>query len=171
MKFNCNKTEKCSCCSMCCHFREHDVVDDTDDDNIKRSLFVKTGVIYLYNLNKYTINLTPKEKEELLIEAKNRNIEIKILPKKIFLGEDYIYVYDYFIDAEICPFLVDKRCSIYEKRPKICREFPKIIYDSKEFHDFQDTHKIIKKEYDNVFSIIESHFLKDCDSKKTESVS
>jgi Fe-S-cluster containining protein len=36
--------------------------------------------------------------------------------------------YDKYVQRNLCPFLVDKSCSIYEIRPEGCRLFPKTAF-------------------------------------------
>jgi Fe-S-cluster containining protein len=148
MRFKCNKIEPCKFCAECCRFREKIDFNEKEELNIKKALFEKTGTIYLYPFSRYTINITIKEKEILEKEAKKKGIKINILPKKIFITKEGIAVYDYFIDADVCPFLTkENRCSIYEKRPLICQQFPKIEYDNTEFERFQKGNLIIKIGY------------------------
>lgn len=88
-------------------------------------------------------------------EAENKKIKTNVLPKKIFITEKGIIVYDYFIDADVCPFLTkENRCGIYEKRPLICQQFPKVEYDNKEFLIFENENKIIKINYEKCLEYV-----------------
>ncbi len=140
-RFKCNKKPNCVRCGGCCHFREEEFLNKEEDLRIKGKIYLKTGIIYLYPFSKYTITITKEEKERLEKEAKKQDIDIKILPKKVFYDadKDKVYIIDYFIDADVCPFWdKEKGCLIYEKMPKICKEFP----DIKMQHDV-DIEKLI----------------------------
>jgi Fe-S-cluster containining protein len=149
MRFKCDKKEPCIFCAECCRFREKNILDEKEELKVKKSLFLKTGTLYLFPFSRYTINITPKEKEILETEAKKNGVKINILPKKIFITEPGILIYDYFIDADVCPFLnSENRCIVYEKRPLICQQFPKVEYDNKEFKEFERNNLIIKTGYE-----------------------
>ena len=64
--------------------------------------------------------------EILKEEAENKKISLKIEPLKFFLDKKtgIVIVFLYGLMEEPCPFLEDLKCSIYEKRPLICRKFP-----------------------------------------------
>ncbi|MBD3164702.1 hypothetical protein GF323_05885 [Candidatus Woesearchaeota archaeon] len=147
MRFKCNKLVSCVSCGECCRFSEEPGLSDAEEERIKRALFRKTGTIYLYAFSRYTISITKQEKAVLEKEAEIKGISISILPKKIFITRSGIHIYDYFIDAKACPFLVNKRCVIYEKRPWICRQFPRISYDNADFIKFQNSNEIVKDDY------------------------
>lgn len=90
---------KCSGCGECCkNFREKDKC----------------------------IPLFSWEVEELKKISNEKNINIEFKPIKYLLEENsgIVFVYLYGINEEVCPFLMDNQCSIYEKRPLVCRHFP-----------------------------------------------
>ena len=146
MRFKCNKEPKCKFCGECCKFPSANLTEQ-DEESIKLSLFEKTGTLYIYPFNRFGLSISPKEKVILEEQANKLGKKIKILPKKIFLTNNGIITYDYFLDAKVCPFLDNNQCSIYEKRPKICRQFPKVENDNKEFLEFQKNNIIIKENY------------------------
>ena len=148
--FECGKIDSCRHCGACCNFRDNPGFDEEDELKIKISLFHKTGTLYLYPFSRYTINLLPKEKIILENDAKERHINITILPKKVFLSDKGIIEYDYFIDADVCPFLNNNRCLIYEHRPLICRQFPEIKYENSSFLKFQKETHIVKVDYEHI---------------------
>lgn len=155
MRFKCNKKEPCRFCAECCRFREKQVLDQNEELNVKKKLFAKTGTLYLFPFSRYTINITPQEKEILEKEASDKDVKINVLPKKIFLTDKGIIIYDYFIDADVCPFLTkDNRCSIYEKRPLICKQFPKVEYDNSEFGMFLNEIITIKINYEKCLQYV-----------------
>jgi Fe-S-cluster containining protein len=125
---------------------------------VKKALFAKTGTIYLFPFSRYTINITKEEKEILEKKAKEKRFKIKILPKKIFITEKGIVIYDYFIDADVCPFLDENnRCSIYEFRPKICKEFPKVEYDNSNFIEFKQNNNIVGINYEQCLEYVKKN--------------
>ena len=58
------------------------------------------------------------------------------------------------MNALPCPFLKDDKCSIYEVRPKDCRDFPHT--DKKEFTARRYLHTANTKACPAVFHIIET---------------
>lgn len=58
--------------------------------------------------------------------AKSRNIKINFKPIRYLLDEKsgIIFIYLYGMTTEPCPFLKDNKCSIYEDRAIICKQFP-----------------------------------------------
>jgi len=127
----CDKKVPCVHCGGCCHFREEGFLTPEEDLKIKGQVYGKTGIIYLYPFSRYTITLSKNEKDVLETKAKKNNIDISILPKKVFydIDNDKVYVIDYFLDSDICPFWKEERCSVYDNRPEICRQFPNITMD------------------------------------------
>jgi Fe-S-cluster containining protein len=128
-RFECNKVGECKRCGGCCHFREQEFLSKEEDLRIKGQIYLKTGIIYLYPFSRYTITVSEEEKKVIESEAKKLNIDIKILPKKIFYDadNDKVFVIDYFIDADVCPLWnKEKGCLIYEHRPEICKQFPNV---------------------------------------------
>lgn len=129
VKFACQNGEPCNRCGKCCHIRENFHLEIADDIEIKKQVYKRLCVLYLYPFNKYTISITHEEAKRLKDIAEKRKIKLAILPKKVIYdaSRDEAKVYDWFVDHEICPFLQDKNeCTIYEDRPEICRMFPKI---------------------------------------------
>lgn len=126
-RFLCNKNPKSIClrCGGCCSIRELDSYSETEDYDIRRKLYEEFGYIYIYPLNRLTINLNKSEVKKLKQEALKINILLDILPKKIVFENNKLKVLDWFLDHNVCPFF-DKElgCKIYEQRPKICKEFP-----------------------------------------------
>jgi len=58
--------------------------------------------------------------------AKSKNVKIGFKPVKYLLDtkSGIVFVYLYGMTTEPCPFLENKKCSIYEDRAIICRQFP-----------------------------------------------
>jgi len=74
------------------------------------------------------------ETKELKKIAKEKKIKISIKPNLYFLDKksNTVFVYLYGMFNHPCPFLKRKRCSIYDKRPLICRQFP--IFKTPQFN-------------------------------------
>ena len=124
VKFPCQDGEPCNRCGGCCQIRENFRLDVQDELSVKQKVYVRTRVLYLYPMNRYTISLSNEEADLLQKMAKERSVLLSILPKKVIYdaAEDKAIVWDWFVDHEVCPFLKDKNeCTIYESRPKICR--------------------------------------------------
>lgn len=149
------------CTAECCKFTDRASFPLEEELKIKKSLFEKTGTLYIYPFSRFTISVTPEEKKVLEIDAKNLGIKISFLPKKIFLTEEGIMIYDYFIDAEVCPFLTDDfLCRVYPHRPKICKDFPFGKYDNEEFLDFKNNTRVIKKDYEKCLEYVQKLLIK-----------
>ena len=101
-------------------------------------IYEEYGIIYIYNLGRYTLSIKMDEAKGLLEEAANKGIRLVLRPKKIFYNVEKgeFTVYDYFIDHDVCPFLEGKNhCSIYERRPEVCRIYPHKMRDFKELSE------------------------------------
>lgn len=150
--FKCDKKSACLRCGECCNIREKISIEAEEENIIKRALYKRTGVLYLYPFSRYTISISNDEAKQIRQLSKKHNISLSILPKKIFFNpqRNTAYVYDWFLDHDICPFF-DGNCTIYESRPLICREFPVLKYDRTEVRDFCNKFKInSKRKYDEV---------------------
>ncbi|MFC1800948.1 YkgJ family cysteine cluster protein [Nanoarchaeota archaeon] len=124
MRFACNKKGKCVKCGQCCHFRESFSFSAEEEDKLKRKLFEKTGVVYLFPWDRYTISVSEEEMNVMEKRARDLKIKIKFIPKRIFVGvSDEVKVLDWSIDHDVCPFY-DKLCLIYPDRPIVCQKFP-----------------------------------------------
>ncbi|HYD03072.1 MAG TPA: YkgJ family cysteine cluster protein [Alphaproteobacteria bacterium] len=126
---NGKKVFNCTLCGECCHIREKDKgISLEDEEKYRQYMYSKFGILYLARLNDITINVWPEEAELLKQDAKEKNIKIKILPKRIIYDKKHheIIILDYYIDHDVCPFFnaKDKLCGVYEHRPIICRSYP-----------------------------------------------
>lgn len=75
----------------------------------------------------------PEESDILTVLAKAKNIEVSFLEEDILpdMKNKKIIVPRYSIkpdEKNICPFLKNNQCSIYDQRPLSCRAYPIIIY-------------------------------------------
>lgn len=126
-RFKCNKVKDCKQCGGCCTLKELAILENPQDKFIRQRIYDKTGIIYMYPLSTYTINLSHEEAETLRAAAKELSIKLNIKPKRVAIKEGKLVILDWFIDHEICPFLSEKNiCKVYELRPLICKEFPNI---------------------------------------------
>jgi len=91
---------ECQCCGRCCK--------NFGDENHK----------YL-PIFKWEVKTYQKIADE-------RKIKISFKPVQYLLDEKskIVFVYLYGMTTEPCPFLKDNKCSIYEDRAIICRQFP-----------------------------------------------
>ncbi|MDD4353630.1 MAG: hypothetical protein PHN56_04175 [Candidatus Nanoarchaeia archaeon] len=116
MEFEC-KYEKCK--SKCCKNLKK------NESSINYDLDSKRFIHFLELPNNVGIALFRSEKNLLLKIAKEKGIELNIKPLRGFFGKDKkICVFKWFIDHDVCPFLLNNSCSIYEYRSFICKSFP-----------------------------------------------
>ena len=123
----CREAGHCVRTGECCHIRENLTIPAADEAKLKQQVYASSGVVYLYPFARYTISLNHPEAQYMREEAKRKGIQIKILPKKVIYDseDDIAIVYDWFVDHDVCPFLQgSNHCSIYDKRPNICKDFP-----------------------------------------------
>jgi Fe-S-cluster containining protein len=85
------------------------------------------------------------EKEYLKIKkiSEKNKIILKLKPVEIFKDEisEKYFCFMYGIFNEPCVFLKDNKCSIYSKRPLICRQFPIFSiekYSNEEIPEFME---------------------------------
>lgn len=126
MRFKCKKIEECKHCGGCCHFREQSILTKEEDLKLRKNMYDKTGILYIYPFSRYTISVNEDEKIVLEKLAKENNIKLIIKPKKIILVENQKKILDYFLDHDVCPFWINEKCSIYNDRPEVCKLFPKL---------------------------------------------
>lgn len=162
MKCPPNQYPACQGCGVCCILRDKNRLPDKEDNELRRQLYDVTGIVYLYPIAKFTATLTEVEKTRLERLAKENNRVLSIRPKRILLDKKLRpVIYDYFIDADICPFLNGKmECSIYNDRPLICHEFPKMKSDNEKFKRFSER-KNLKPilSYDDALKAVEALML------------
>ena len=76
--------EECIRCGACCtHLTKRGIFTKIEDALIRKTLFAKKGILYIYPLRKYGLGATNNEAAAMLEEAKKININLKIKPKKI----------------------------------------------------------------------------------------
>jgi len=92
----------------------------------------KCGKCCAQSMTARKITLYPEERQILLHEAQMRHLTLKIVPDLILLNilhqQVFMARYALIIPPKAkCPFLQEKRCSIYAHRPLACRAYPLII--------------------------------------------
>lgn len=157
MNFKCN-----SKCNKCCHFRKNPELDFKDEFEFKKYMLTKFGVFYIYSMRNFSISIWPDEKTILEQKAKEKNVTLKIIPKRIVYDKKtkMNVILDYSIDADVCPFLNEKEkdgkgCMIYNERPRVCRAFPilrkindKLLFGKCDFVDKNVEYEDLLKEID-----------------------
>lgn len=126
-RFECMKENSCMRCGGCCKIRDMPILDAEEDLKLRKRIYERMGVLYIYNLDRYTISLTHDEKDRLISIAESRGITLKIIPKKIEIYNGTKTIIDWSLDHDTCPFYDEKnrRCSVYESRPSVCESFPR----------------------------------------------
>lgn len=149
-------------------------MDVVDELKIKRKVYERTRVLYLFPMNRYTISLSHGEKARLERIAKERGVQISILPKKVIYDakNDKAVVWDWFVDHDICPFLKgDNECTIYEDRPEICRMFPEIKNEQMfEIQEFVKDIAVSDEPYDVLVSRAKEALLRDGAPEKPKAI-
>lgn len=147
-RFKCGKKEPCVRCGDCCHIRDKIDFSSEEDLYMRKAVYANSKILYLFPMTHYTITISTEEKAILEAEAKKLGIKISILPKKVAYdsAKDKAYVLDWFIDHDICPFYDEegKCCGIYESRPQICKDFPKLPEnkDMEVVRKFREEHSV-----------------------------
>ncbi len=125
-RFECMKNTSCLRCGGCCRIRDMPILDEEEDLKLRRRIYDKLGILYIYTMSRYTISLSEEERDVLLRYAKEQDMELKLIPKKIQLVDGKHVVIDWSLDHDICPFYDEneKICIVYESRPLVCKKFP-----------------------------------------------
>lgn len=133
-KNNASKTFVCTQCGECCHIREKKNIKPEDEQAYNNFMYKNYGIIYLAKLDDVTINIWPEESDALIEEAKKRSMTLNMRPKRVVYNvlTNELFVIDYFIDHDICPFFdkKNKLCTVYDIRPQICKSYPMLTIKS-----------------------------------------
>ncbi len=120
MKFRCEN------CGECCrHIRG--MIPAEDKEFLKEYAYGKMPLFQLQPVDKISFPLWSWEAKRFLGWQKDVNIEGKIKPSRAMfdLGTNKAIIVTYFFDSDSCPFLIDNKCAVYDKkRAYICRLFP-----------------------------------------------
>jgi Fe-S-cluster containining protein len=120
------KIFKCNQCGKCCsHIRG--MMPKEDEEFIKEMAFGKLPLVQLVPIEKMSFPLWDWEASRFKKYQQEVNIDAKIKPLRTILdlNTNKAIIVTYFMDSDVCPFLGDKKCLIYNtKRAYICRLFP-----------------------------------------------
>jgi len=98
-----------------------------DSEFIKEMAFGKLPLVQLVPLEKMSFPLWDWEASRFKEWQKEVKVDGKIFPLRgiLDLNSNKAIIVTYFMDADGCPFLQDKRCKLYHtERAYICRLFP-----------------------------------------------
>ena len=100
-------TGNCKKCGRCCTFDRARKLSTKQEKTIKQAIYQKTGFIYPHPFNRFGLTVQNYELEKCLELAKKLKIKIRLLPKKVSFDAKtkQAIVFDWFIDADKCPFL------------------------------------------------------------------
>ncbi len=129
--------EECKRCGRCCRSFFTDVgITEDEDGSIRKAIYEKTGIIYPHPVV-MRLCMSPETAEGMKEEAKKRGITLKIIPNKVVYDaeNDRAIIIDFILDQDECPFVSSENlCTIYEIRPRVCRQFPKIQSNAEEIN-------------------------------------
>lgn len=109
---------KCLQCGECCN----DFLSDKSKDK-KTGEFDSPITVYL---NRAYLSLYDWEINDFSEELKKIKSERRIVPSVVSfdLKSNRTIVHMYTLDGQNCPFFLNNKCEIYNKRPLICKQFP-----------------------------------------------
>ena len=120
------KVFKCNQCGSCCsHIRG--MMPREDKEFIERMAYGKLPLVQLVPIEKMSFPLWDWEAARFKEWQHEVNVDGKIMPSRgiLDLNTNKAIIVTYFMDSDACPFLKDKKCSIYyNKRAYVCRLFP-----------------------------------------------
>lgn len=117
---------KCNQCGSCCS-KLRGMAPREDAEFMKKMAYGKLPLVQLVPLEQMTFPLWDWEAVRFREWQNEAAIDGKIKPSRaIFdLSTNTSIIVSYFMDADSCPFLREKKCSIYnKKRAYVCRLFP-----------------------------------------------
>jgi len=120
---------ECKKCGACCkniRARYGKIEPKEIEEHFEEQCKGKNGIYQLLEPSEVTIPLFEWEVEALSKEAKKRGFELKVKPYLAIydIMEDQILSIRWILDYDDCPFYTDEGCSVYSKRPLVCRFFP-----------------------------------------------
>jgi Fe-S-cluster containining protein len=120
------KSFNCSQCGSCCsHLRG--MMPREDKKFIENMAFGKLPLVQLVPIERMSFPLWDWEAKRFKKWQHEVNVDGKIEPLRgiLDLNTNKSIIVSYFMDSDSCPFLRDKKCSIYyQKRAYVCRLFP-----------------------------------------------
>lgn len=120
------KTFNCSQCGSCCS-NLRGMVPREDKDFLEKMAYGKMPLVQLVPLEQMTFPLYDWEAKRFMKWQNEVEIDAKIKPARAILdlNTNKAIIVSYFMDSDACPFLKEKKCSIYyTKRAYVCRLFP-----------------------------------------------
>lgn len=112
---------ECTECGDCC--RRFEVVIDP---------WVEEGIVHMVRDGSIGVEVWPWEARELITSSMAGDLGLVLLPSNIIVDSmrKRAVALSYFIANEDCPFQEGKLCTIYTKRPNVCRYFPLVLAKS-----------------------------------------
>lgn len=109
----------CKQCGMCCS----EMSADASMPDIFPAFFHSA---FMLHCCKPGLTVFDWEAKEMFHEAEKRCIKLSIVPYKLVydLNKNCTIVMQYSVADKKCPFLINNKCMVYDKRPLICRLFP-----------------------------------------------
>lgn len=109
---------KCQKCAHCCSTLQLE-----EDAGLFLGYF---NSAYILHCCKPSLTLFDWEAKEMAEEAEKEGIKLKMTPYKLVYDTNSktAIILQYALAHNVCPFLKFNACSIYAKRPLICRLFP-----------------------------------------------
>jgi len=120
------KRFQCNQCGTCCsHIRG--MMPREDKEFIRKMAYGKLPLVQLIPIEKMSFPLWDWEAKRFMGWQKEADVDGKIMPSRgiLDLDSNKAIIVTYYMDSDACPFLKEKKCSIYyTKRAYICRLFP-----------------------------------------------
>lgn len=120
------KTFQCNQCGSCCsHIRG--MMPREDKEFMEKMAYGKLPLVQLVPMEKMSFPLWDWESKRFKEWQDEVKIDGKIMPSRgiLDLNSNKAIIVTYFMDSDACPFLREKKCSIYyTKRAYVCRLFP-----------------------------------------------
>ena len=120
MKFHCTQ------CGQCCS-NIRGFISEQEKEFLKEYAYGKLPVVQLFPIEKMSLPLLDFEAKRFKKWAQEVSIDPKIMPARVIfdLNSNKSIITAYYMDYKSCPFLMDNKCIIYnKKRAFICRFFP-----------------------------------------------
>ena len=122
-RFKCKQIkDNCLKCGDCC--RRYPLnISPCDEILLKKQVYHKKGILYIYPFERFGLPLKPCEVKEFTKLATKRNLKFSFKPLKVIIKGGIPKIIDYFLDMDVCPFLVNNKCTIYKTRFFVCRAY------------------------------------------------
>jgi Fe-S-cluster containining protein len=116
---------KCKQCGKCCSHIQG-LISERSKSFLREFAYGKLPIVSLLPIEKTSFPLWDFEAKRFLAGAKDNKIHAKIKPARVIfdLNDLKTVIVTYSIDSDVCTFLKDGKCIIYNRRAFICRSFP-----------------------------------------------